>query len=68
MRYERLKPHYLLNELKAIKNELRKVSMIVESRVVGMVPPTKEEIRAIKEFEKEIKEGKIKTIPLNKMK
>lgn len=68
MRHEKLKPSYLMNELKEIRNELRKVSMLVENRVVGVENPTTEEINAIKEFERERKEGKLKLIPLNKLK
>ena len=50
MRDEKLKPSYLINELKSIKNELRKVSMLVESRVIGLETPTREDADAIKEF------------------
>ncbi len=68
MRSEKLKPNFLMNELKAIKSELRKVSMLVESRVVGVEAPTREDLTAIKEFERERREGKLKLTSLNKLK
>lgn len=68
MREEKLKPRYLMNELKAIRNELRRVSMLVESRVVGIENPTREDISDIRKFERERKIGKLKLIPLSKLK
>lgn len=68
MRHEKPRPSYLMDELKAIKSELRKVSMLVESRVVGMEVPSRGDVTAIKEFERDRKEGKLKLIPLNKLK
>jgi hypothetical protein len=44
-----------LNELKEIKSEIRKVSMIVESRLLGQEVPSRKEIEAIKMFEKKRK-------------
>jgi hypothetical protein len=67
MRTERLRPRTLLNELEAIKSEIKKVSMIIESRLVGLERPTLEEVKAIKEFEKRKKKGKLKLIPLSKI-
>jgi hypothetical protein len=67
MRNEDLKIDNLLNELKEIKSEIRKVSTIVESRLLGEEMPTKEEIESIKRFEKKRKEGKIKLIPLKEI-
>jgi hypothetical protein len=67
MRTERLRPRTLLNELSAIKSEIKKVSMIIESRLVGLERPTLEEVKAIKEFEKQKKKGKLKLIPLSKI-
>jgi hypothetical protein len=57
----------LLNEIKEIKSEIRKVSMIVESRLLGHEIPTREEIKSIKRSEKKRKEGKIKLIPLKEI-
>jgi hypothetical protein len=54
-------------EPKEIKSEIRKVSMIVESRLLGQEMPTKEEVEYIKRFEKKRKEGKIKLIPLKEI-
>jgi hypothetical protein len=68
MREERLRPQYLMNELKAIRNELRRVFMLVENRVVGVEVPSREDVNAIKKFEKERKTGKLKLIPLSKLK
>jgi|YelNatPaOPRAMG01_1025707.scaffolds.fasta_scaffold30410_2 hypothetical protein len=68
MKIEKIKPNTLLNELAAIKSEIKKVSMIVESRLIGLEKPTKEEIKAIKKFEIEKKKGKLKLIPLEKIK
>ncbi|MBI2547166.1 MAG: hypothetical protein HYW23_01830 [Candidatus Aenigmarchaeota archaeon] len=68
MREEKLKPNYLMNELKSIRNELRRVSMLVENRVVGTESPSREEANAIKEFEKVRKERKLELIPLSKLK
>jgi hypothetical protein len=62
MRTERLRPRTLLNELSAIKSEIKKVSMIIESRLVGLERPTLEEVKAIKEFEKQKKKGKLKKL------
>ena len=67
-REEKLKPSYLMNELKSIRNELRKVSMLVESRVVGIETPNREDTIAIKEFERKRMAGKLKLIPLSKLK
>ncbi len=66
-KFEKLKPSYL-TELKAIRNELRKVSMLVENRVVGLEAPTMEDISAINEFEKRRKSGKLKLVPFQKLK
>ncbi|MBI2084858.1 MAG: hypothetical protein HYT70_04605 [Candidatus Aenigmarchaeota archaeon] len=68
MRHEKLKPRYLMDELKEIRNELRKVSMLVESRVVGVEAPTREDIVAIRGFENKRREGKLKLVPLSKLK
>jgi hypothetical protein len=67
MRTERLRVRTLLNELEAIKSEIKKVSMMIESRLVGLEKPTLEEVKAIKEFEKRKKKGKLKLIPLSKI-
>jgi len=67
MKNERLKPRTLLDELVAIKSEIKKVSMIVESRLIGLEMPTKDEIKAIREFEKKKEKGKLKLIPLRKI-
>jgi hypothetical protein len=67
MKNEDLKIDNLLNELKEIKSEIRKVSMIVESRLLGQEVPTREEVEAIKRFEKKRKEGKVKLIPLSEI-
>jgi hypothetical protein len=67
MRTERLRVRTLLNELEAIKSEIKKVSMMIESRLVGLERPTLEEVKAIKEFEKRKKKGKLKLIPLSKI-
>lgn len=68
MRNEKLKPITLLNELKEVKLELKRLSTIIEDRLIGLEEPTKEDIRAIKEFEKKKKEGKLNLIPLTKLK
>jgi rRNA maturation endonuclease Nob1 len=65
---EKLKPQTLLEEIKEIRNELRKVSAIIETRLIGIEVPNKEEIKAVREFEARRKSGKIKLIPLNKIK
>jgi 5-formyltetrahydrofolate cyclo-ligase len=65
---EKLKPQTLLEEIREIRNELRKVSAIIEARLIGVEIPTKEEIKAIREFEARRKRGKIKLIPLSKIK
>jgi hypothetical protein len=67
MRTERLRVRTLLNELEAIKSEIKKVSMMIESRLVGLERPTLEEVKAIKEFEERKKKGKLKLIPLSKI-
>ena len=64
---EKLKPQTLLEEIKEIRNELKKVSAIIETRLIGIETPSKEEIKAIKEFERRRKEEKIKLIPLSKI-
>ena len=51
MKKEELKPE-LLSEIKKLKLELRKISMIIEDRLIGLEEPTKEDIRTIREFEK----------------
>jgi hypothetical protein len=56
-----------LNELAAIRSEIKKVSMMIESRLVGLERPTVEEVKIIKEFEKQKKKGKLKLIPLSKI-
>jgi len=56
-----------LNELREIKSEMRKVSMIVESRLLEQEEPTRKETEAIKRFEKKRKEGKIKLTPLKEI-
>jgi 5-formyltetrahydrofolate cyclo-ligase len=65
---EKLKPQTLLEEIREIRNELKKVSAIIEARLIGFEIPTKEEIKAIREFEARRKRGKIKLIPLSKIK
>jgi len=65
MRSEKLKPT-LLSELKAVKLELRKISTILESRLIGLEEPSNEDIEAIKEFER--KKKKLKLISLSKIK
>jgi hypothetical protein len=67
MKNEDLKLDNLLNESKEIKSKIRKASMIVESRLSEQEEPTRKEIEAIKRFEKERKEGKIKLIPLKEI-
>lgn len=64
MRNEELKPT-LLNELKAVRLELRRISIIIENRLIGLEEPTKEDIKAIREFERRRK--RLKLIPLSKI-
>jgi rRNA maturation endonuclease Nob1 len=65
---EKLKRQTLLEEIREIRNELKKVSVIIETRLIGVEIPTKEEIKAIREFEARRKRGKIELIPLSKIK
>jgi hypothetical protein len=65
---EKLKRQTLLEEIMEIRNELKKVSVIIETRLIGVDIPTKEEIKAIREFEARRKRGKIELIPLSKIK
>ncbi len=67
MREEKLKIETLINEIAELKKEMRKISGILESRLIGLEKPTNEEIKVIEEFEERKKKGKLKLIPLNKI-
>ncbi|MDI6806959.1 MAG: hypothetical protein QMD14_04080 [Candidatus Aenigmarchaeota archaeon] len=58
----------ILEEIEKLRKEIGKISMVVESRVIGFEKPTREEIKAIRNFEKKRKEGKLKLVSLSKLK
>jgi len=64
MKREQLKPE-LLTEIKALRSEIRKISAIIEDRLIGFEEPSKEDIKAAKEFER--KRKRLKLIPLSKI-
>ena len=57
----------LMKEIRSLRGEIKRVSMIVESRLIGWESPTMSEIKAIKEFERRKKEGGLKLVPLSKL-
>jgi len=56
----------LMREIKNIGYEVKRISVIVESRLVGFENPTTDDINVIREFERKKKEGKLKLIPISK--
>jgi hypothetical protein len=50
------------------KLKLRKLSTVIETRLIGVGAPSKEETKAIKEFETKRKSRKMKLVPLSKIK
>lgn len=57
----------LLKEIKQLRHEIEAVFMVVESRLIGLEEPTKDEKRAIAEFESQKKTGRLKLVPLSRM-
>ncbi len=56
----------LMREMRSIRYEVKRISFIVESRLVGFENPTADDINVIREFERKKKEGKLKLIPISK--
>lgn len=54
----------IVKELKTLGGKIDKLEKIVESRLVGEVKPDEYEKKAIAEFEKKKKFGKLEFIPL----
>lgn len=57
----------LLKEIKLLRHEMEAGFMVVESRLIGLEEPTKDEKRAIAEFESQKKTGRLKLIPLSRV-
>lgn len=56
----------IMREMRNLRYEVKRISIIVESRLVGFENPSAEDIKIIKEFERKKKEGKLKLIPISK--
>lgn len=54
----------VMKEIRALRAKVNKLENIVEKRLVGEVRPDKYERRAIAEFEKKRKSGKLKFVSL----
>jgi len=65
MRREKISSE-LLTEIKSLRSEIKRMSAIIEDRLIGVEEPTEEDIKAAKEFEK--KKKKLKLIPLSQIK
>ena len=54
----------LLKEIREMKTSVDKVENIVETRLVGVEPPLKDEVRAIQKYEDLKRKGNVEYIPL----
>lgn len=57
----------IMKELKMLRGKLDKLENIVEKRLVGEVGPDRYEKKAIKEFERKRKAGKLEFVSLSKL-
>ncbi|HEX6068158.1 MAG TPA: hypothetical protein VFZ05_05080 [Nitrososphaera sp.] len=57
----------IMKELRALRNKVDKLEDIVEKRLVGAEAPDKYEKKAIAEFEKKRKSGKLEFVPLSRI-
>ena len=64
----KLRTNMLIDELAEMRTELRKISMIVENRLIGLEQPTRNYIQSIMKFESLKSSGKLKLIPLKEIK
>jgi len=64
----KLRTNMLIDELAEMRTELRKISMIVENRLIGLEQPTRNDIQSIMKFESLKSSGKLKLIPLKEIK
>ena len=60
-------PKNIMKELRALRNKVDKLEDIVEKRLIGEEGPDKYEKKAIAEFEKKRKVGKLEFVPLSKI-
>lgn len=57
----------VMKEIRALQGKMDKLENIVEKRLVGEVKPDKYERKAIAEFEKKRRSGKLNFVPLAKL-
>ncbi len=57
----------VMKEIRALRSKVDKLENIVEKRLVGEVKPDKYERRAIVEFEKKRKSGKLEFVSLSEL-
>jgi len=57
----------VMKEIRALRSKVDKLENIMEKRLVGEVKPDKYERKAIAEFEKKKKSGKLEFAPLSEL-
>ena len=57
----------IMDEIKVLRSKVDKLENIVEKRLVGETKPDKYERKAVAEFERKRKAGKLQFIPLSKI-
>ena len=55
----------IAEEILKLRKDIRKMNILLESRLIGITTPTKSEIESIKKFERKRKKRKLELIPLN---
>ncbi|HEV8404726.1 MAG TPA: hypothetical protein VGQ13_02350 [Nitrososphaera sp.] len=57
----------IMNEIRILRRKVDKLENIVEKRLVGEVKPDKYEKKAVAEFDRRRKAGKLQFIPLSEV-
>ena len=57
----------VMKEIRALRSKVDKLENIMEKRLIGEVKPDKYERKAIAEFEKKKKSGKLEFAPLSEL-
>jgi len=58
----------VLKEVRLVRQKVERLEALVEERLVGLEEPSKDEVRAIKEYVKAKEKGRVELIPLEDVK
>jgi hypothetical protein len=54
----------VLKEVRLVREKVERLEELVEERLVGLEEPSKDEVKAIKEYMKAKERGRVKLIPI----